>query len=110
MVVLQALRALAHLTIVVAVGYWGFTDWALPWPGLLAGTGIVLLAIVIWALFLSPRPVLHTDRFGLALVELLFIGAGVFAMLAAGLPWGIAVAFGLFAAALGYIVPNWARK
>lgn len=107
LVTLMTLRSLAHLTVVIVVGIWAFTAWPLPWPGLATGIGFVVLAILIWALFLSPRPVLHTDRFGLALIELLFIGAGVYAMLAIGIPWIVAVIFGLAAAALGYIVPNW---
>lgn len=106
----QLLRSLCHLVIVVTVAVWAFTDWAMPWPGLLTGFGFTLLAILIWALFLSPRPVLHTDRFGHGLIELLFIGAGVGAMLALDLPWPVAVAFGVVAAVLGYVVPERLRE
>lgn len=91
---------------VVAVGVWAFLAWPLPWPGLAAGIGLTLLTILVWALFLSPRPVLRTDRFGLGLIELLFIGAGVAALLGLGTPWLLAAAFGLIAAALGYRVPE----
>ncbi|XPP27605.1 MAG: YrdB family protein [Leucobacter sp.] len=103
---LQLLRALCHLIVVIAVCVWGFTDWALPWPGLLTGIGFTVLAVLIWALFLSPRPVLRTDRFGLGLIELLFIGAGVGAMLGIGVPWPVATVLGIVAAVLGYIVPE----
>ncbi len=49
---------------------------------------------------------LHTDRFGRGLIELLFIGSGVGAMLGIGVPWPVAALFGLVAAALGYAVPE----
>lgn len=103
---LQLLRALCHLIVVVAVCIWGFASWPLPWPGLLSGIGFTLLAVLLWAAFLSPRPVLRTDRFGLGLIELLFIGAGVGAMLGIGVPWPLAAVFGLVAAVLGYVVPE----
>lgn len=102
---LQLLRSLCHLIVVVMVAVWAFTDWQLPWPGLLTGIGFTLLAVLIWALFLSPRPVLHTDRFGQSLIELLFIASGVGAMLALGVHWVVAVIFGVLAAVLGYVVP-----
>lgn len=105
LLVLQLLRSLCHLIVVVMVAVWAFTDWQLPWPGLLTGIGFTLLAVLIWALFLSPRPVLHTDRFGHGLIELLFIASGVGALLAIGAPWFVAVIFGIVAAVVGYLVP-----
>ena len=102
---LQLVRAACHLAVVVLVSVWAFLDWPQPWPGLLTGFGFTLLAVLIWALFLSPRPVLHTDRFGRSLIELLFIGSGVGAMLVLGAPWWLALGFGVIAAVLGYIVP-----
>lgn len=102
---LVTVRGLAHLVIVVSVAIWAFVDWTQPWPGLLTGFGFTILAVLIWALFLSPRPVLHTDRFGQSLIELLFIGGGVGAMLAVGVPWILPVVFGVAAAIVGYVVP-----
>lgn len=104
--VLTAVRALWHLTIVVAVCVWGFIAWPLPWPGLLTGFGFTALSVLIWALFLSPRPVLRTDRFGQGLIELLFLGSGVGAMLGIGVPWIVVAVFGLVGAVLGYVVPE----
>lgn len=103
---LQLVRTLCHLVTVVVVAVWAFTSWPMPWPGLLAGFGLTALAILCWAVFLSPRPVLHAERFLLTLVELLFAGAGVGAMLALNVPWPVAVGFGLVAAALGYSAPE----
>lgn len=99
----QLLRALCHLAIVVAVTWWALLEWPLPWPGLLAGAGFLVLTVLIWALFLSPRPVLRTDRFGQALVELLLIAGAVGALLGLGVHWIVAVAFGVIAAVLGYL-------
>lgn len=106
---LQLVRALCHLLVVIAVFVWGFIDWAAPWNWL-TGLGFGLLTIVIWALFLSPKPVLFTDRFGMGLIELLFIGAGVGAALTIGVPWVVGVVFGLVAAAIGYVVPERLRR
>lgn len=102
---LQLLRAVGHVIAVGCIGLWGFLAWPLPFPGVLTGLGLLALAIVVWALFLSPRPVLRTDRFGQAFIELLFIAAAVAAMLDAGIPWVLAGVFGVVAAVLGYLVP-----
>lgn len=100
--ILQLLRAICHLTAVVMITWWALAEWPLPWPGLLAGAAFLVLSMVVWALFLSPRPVLRTDRFGQALIELLLIAASVGAMLGLGLHWAIAIGFGVIAAVLGY--------
>lgn len=100
---LQLVRSACHLIVVVLVAIWAFTDWAFPWPGLLTGFGATLLSILIWALFVSPKPVLHTDRFGQGLIELLFLASGVGAMLALGAHWLLAVAFGIIGAVAGYL-------
>ena len=96
-------RGIFHLATVAIVTVWGFLDWELPFPGILVGIGALVLSVLIWALFLSPKPVLHTDRYGLALIELLFLASGAGALLALGVNGWIAVAFGLIGATLGYI-------
>lgn len=100
---MQALRGLCHLIAVVVITLWALLEWPLPWPGILAGAGFLVASVLLWALFLSPRPVLHTDRFGQGLVELLFIAGAIGAMLGLGVPWVVAALFGLAAAALGYV-------
>lgn len=97
------LRSLCHLAAVVAITWWALVEWGLPWPGILAGAGFLALTVVVWALFLSPRPVLHTDRFGRSLIELLLIAGAVAALLGIGAPWYLAAAFGMIAAVLGYV-------
>lgn len=100
---LQLLRAIGHLAALVTITWWALAEWPLPWPGLLAGIGFFALTVLIWALFLSPRPVLRTDRFGRSLVELLLIAGAVGALLGLGAHWLVAVLLGLTAAVLGYL-------
>lgn len=99
----QALRGLVHLLCVIAITVWALFEWPLPWPGILAGAGFLVLSVLIWALFLSPRPVLRTDRFGQGLVELLLIAGALGALLGLGTPWPVAILFGIAAAVLGYV-------
>jgi ABC-type dipeptide/oligopeptide/nickel transport system permease subunit len=46
--------------------------------------------------------VLHTDRFGQSLIELLLIAGAVAALLALGANWVGAAVFGVIAAVIGY--------
>ncbi len=103
---LQLARGIFHLSAVVAVTVWGFLAWPLPFPGVLTGVGFLLFSALLWALFLSPRPVLRTDRFGQALVELLLIAAAVAALLDFGLFWVWAALYGAAAAVVGYLASN----
>ena len=101
---MQLLRAICHLAIVVIITIWAARSWSMPWPGLLAAAVALVITVIIWALFLSPKPVLHTDRFGQSLIELLLIGGAVAALLALGTHALIATGFGVVAAVLGYVV------
>ena len=101
--VLQLLRALCHLGTVLIITFWALNAWQMPFPGLIAGAGFLIATVLIWALFLSPKPVLRTDRFGQALIELLLIAGAVGALLFLGTNWILAVALGVCAAVIGYI-------
>ena len=102
MLLLQLLRGVCHLLTVLIITFWAVNAWPMPFPGLLAGAGALIITVLIWALFLSPRPVLHTDRFGQALIELLLIAGAVAALLALGSNWVGAAIFGVVAAIIGY--------
>nr|WP_245190299.1 DUF2568 domain-containing protein [Leucobacter exalbidus] len=95
-------RALFHLASVVIITVWGFLSWPLPFPGILAGLGLLAFTVVIWALFLSPKPVLRTDRFGQALVELMLLAAAVAALLFLGVFWVWPALFGVVGAVVGF--------
>ncbi|WP_024356535.1 DUF2568 domain-containing protein [Leucobacter chironomi] len=105
-VILQLVRALFHLVAVASVTVWGFVAWPLPFPGLLTGFGFLALSVLLWALFLSPRPVLRTDRFAQALFELLLLAAAVAALLALGVFWVVPALYGVAGAVVGYIASS----
>lgn len=91
---------LVDATAFVVLAIWGFTQFHFPWT-LLAGIGAPVLAILIWALFLSPRAVFGVDAFGRALVQIALFSAAALAMLFMGWPWYVAAAFVLVAAVAG---------
>ncbi|MGO1435490.1 MAG: YrdB family protein [Canibacter sp.] len=104
MSVLPVVQSLVHLAVIVTVTVWGFVNFERPFPAVLWGIGAFIAAVLIWALFLSPKPVLRTDRFGQALIELLFIAAGVAALYFVGVPWLIVVICGVIAMLMSYLV------
>jgi len=73
--VLDVVRAIVLVVAVASLALWGFASWSLPW-NVIAGVGAPVVVILIWALFLSPRPVLRVHPFLRAAVEL-FIYVGV---------------------------------
>lgn len=74
----DVLRFLLELFAFVSLGIWGFLAFPLPWPGALVGIGAPALAILLWALFVSPKAVFRVDPFGQALVEIaVFSGAAI---------------------------------
>lgn len=107
--ILQLLRSVFHLVAVIAVTVWGFVSWPLPFPGVLTGLGLLVLSVLLWALFLSPRPVLRVDRFAQALFELLLLAAAVAALLALGVFWLWPVLFGVAGAAVGFLTSSRTR-
>lgn len=73
--VLDIVRTLVLIVAVVSLALWGFTSWPLPW-NIVLGLGTPLLVLLLWAVFLSPRPVLRVHPFLRAVVEL-FVYVGV---------------------------------
>lgn len=73
--VLDIVRAVVLVVAVASLALWGFASWTLPWS-VIAGVGAPLVVLLMWALFLSPRPVLQVHPFLRAVVEL-FIYVGV---------------------------------
>ncbi|HLP23565.1 MAG TPA: DUF2568 domain-containing protein [Microbacteriaceae bacterium] len=90
--VLEVVRALTALAATFALGAWGVVRFALPFPGLLVAAGAVVGAVLVWALFLSPRSVVRVDVFGRALVEIGLSTAGALALLGTGAAWWAALA------------------
>ena len=103
MSVVVTVRSIIHLVLILSIAAWGFLAWPLPLPGVFIGLGMLVLAIVLWALFLSPKPVLAADRFGRSIVELLLVAGAVASLLAIGVPWVVAALLGAIAVTLGFI-------
>lgn len=98
----DVLRFLLELFAFISLGIWGFTAWPLPWPGVLIGIAAPAFAILVWALFRSPRAVIRLDPFGKAVVEILVMGSAAFAWLDLGQPI-VAIVFGVVATISGVL-------
>ena len=78
---------LVELGAPAAAAYWGFT---VSWPLGLAAPAVLVAS---WALFGSPRAKYKTRGAGRVGFEVLWFGAGVLALFAAGAPvWALALA------------------
>ncbi|KSU56103.1 4-amino-4-deoxy-L-arabinose transferase [Microbacterium enclense] len=85
----------------VTLAIWGFTAWPLPW-NIVAGIGAPALAIVVWALFVSPRAVLAVHPFVRAIVELFVYAAATIAWWSMGQAW-IGLGFAIVAVTVGAV-------
>lgn len=74
----DVLRFLVELFAFVSLAIWGFVAWAFPW-NIVVGILAPALAIVLWALFRSPKAVFRIDTFGKAIVEIIVMTAAAFA-------------------------------
>ncbi|MDQ1582201.1 MAG: hypothetical protein QOF36_255 [Microbacteriaceae bacterium] len=81
----DVLRFLLELFAVFSLGFWGFAAWPLPW-NIVVGFVAPAIAIVLWALFRSPKAVFRIDPFGRALVEIIVMAAAALAWWDLGLP------------------------
>jgi hypothetical protein len=96
------LRFFLELFAFVSLGIWGFLAFPLPWPGVLVGIGAPLLAILVWALFVSPKAVFRIDVFGKALVEIAVFSAAAIGWWMLGQPV-VAIVFAVVAAVSGIL-------
>ena len=96
------LRFLLELFAFISLGIWGFAAWPLPWPGVLVGILAPAFAILVWALFRSPKAVFRLDPFGQAIIEISVFGSAALAWWDLGLPL-VAVVFALVATVSGLI-------
>ena len=96
---LDIIRAAVLIVALVSFALWGFLGFALPW-NIILGVGLPVVVLLVWALFLSPRPTLRVHPFLRALVEL-FIYVGVtLAWWAMGQVW-IGLGYAIVAVAAG---------
>jgi len=97
----DVLRFVLELFAIVSLGIWGFLAWPLPW-NIVVGVGAPAVAILLWALFRSPRAVLHVDAYVKAIVEILVMGAAAFAWWDLGQPV-VAIVFAVLATVSGIL-------
>lgn len=94
-------RFVLELFAVVSLGIWGFVAWPFAW-NILVGLAAPALAILLWALFRSPKAVFRIDPFGKALIEIVVMTAAAFAWWDLGQPI-VAVAFAVIALISGIL-------
>ncbi len=99
---LDAVRLLVELFAVFSLGFWGFSRFSFP-GNLVAGVLAPLVAIALWALFVSPKAMLRVHPFLRAVVELLVFAAATVAWWDLGQTW-VGLGFAVVAVASGVLV------
>lgn len=96
---LDIVRVIVLVAALASLVLWGLAAWTLPW-NLVAAIGAPVITLLLWALFLSPRPVLAVHPFVRAAVELLLYAAVTVAWWTMGQAW-IGLGFAVVAVATG---------
>lgn len=97
----DVLRFVLELFAIVSLGIWGFIAWPFPW-NIVIGILAPVLAILLWALFRSPRAVLRVDPFGKGIIEIIVMAAAAFAWWDLGQPI-VALVFAVVATISGLL-------
>lgn len=97
----DVLMFLCELFAFATLAVWGFTAWPFPW-NIVVGIVAPLIAILLWAFFVSPRAVFAVHPFVRALVELLVFAAATIVWWTSGSPW-IGLAFAVVAVTVGLV-------
>lgn len=97
----DVLRFVLELFAFASFAIWGFTAWGSP-LSFVFGIGTPVVAILVWALFLSPRAVFAVDVYGRSLIELIVMGAAALTWLERGQPI-VAIVFGVLAVVSGVL-------
>lgn len=98
---IDILAFVCELFAFASLAIWGFVSWPVPW-NIVAGVGAPALAILLWALFVSPRAVLAVHPFVRGLVELLVYASATIAWWSLDQAW-IGLIFGVVAVTIGVI-------
>ncbi len=85
----------------VTLAIWGFALWPFPW-NVVVGIGAPVLALLVWALFVSPRAVLVVHPFVRAVVELLVYVSATVAWWSLGFTW-VGLIFAVVAVTAGVL-------
>ena len=97
----DVLAFVCELFAFVTLAIWGFAMWPFPW-NIVAGIGAPVVAILVWALFVSPRAVFAVHPFVRAIVELLVYVSATLAWWSMGLTW-VGLIFGVVAVTAGVL-------
>ncbi len=100
--VVDILAFVVELFAFASLAVWGFVMWPFPW-NIVFGIGAPVLAILLWALFVSPKAVIRVHPFVRALVELLVYVSATLAWWDMGQAW-VGTIFGVIAVTVGVIV------
>jgi hypothetical protein len=95
------LRFFLEIFAIVSLAIWGFMSWPMPW-NIVVGVVAPAVAILLWALFRSPKAVFSVDVFGKAIVEIAVMGAAALAWWDLGVPV-VAIAFAVLATVSGVV-------
>ena len=98
---LDLIRVVVLVVALATLALWGFGSWTMPW-NIVIGIGAPVVTLFVWALFLSPRPVLHLHPFLRALVELLIYAGVTLAWWSMGQA-GIGIGFAVVAVSAGVV-------
>jgi len=99
---LDVLRLLTEIVAFGSIALWGFFSWTFPW-NIVAGILAPALAILLWALFVSPKAVFAVHPFIRMIVELLIFLSATLSWWALGQPW-VGLAVGVVSVAVGAVV------
>jgi hypothetical protein len=97
----DVVRFLCEIFAFLTLALWGFLAWPFPW-NVVAGIAAPGLAILVWALFVSPRAVIPTHLFVRSVVELLIFASATIAWWSMGQTW-IGLAFAVVAVTSGVL-------
>lgn len=98
---IDVVKAVVLVVAVCTLALWGFGSWEFPW-NIVVGLAAPIIVILVWALFLSPRAVLHLHPYLRAAVELLIYVGVTLAWWSMQQPI-LGIAFAVVAVAAGVI-------
>ena len=101
-VALLTVRFLTELFAIFTFAWWGFTAWPFAW-NILVGIAAPAVAVLVWALFVSPKAMVPVHPFVRAAVELLVFAAATVAWWSMGQVW-IGLVFAVVAVGAGVLV------
>ena len=99
---IDILAFVCELFAFATLALWGFVAWPFP-ANIAAGILAPALAVLVWALFVSPRAVFAVHPFVRAIIELLIYAAATIAWWSLDQVW-IGIAFALVATVTGLLV------